>query len=276
MTALDYFDVPDNGAAAHAAGYAQADNPHGFSTPDGIAWARQWGEAEVSSRRQAGTYGATDEDYRAGGLKPPERTSTGAPRAVLGGVAYIVGPGGSVAALGSVASFSAVYRSALEEAERAQRAWAAAMTRTAHVIRSTTFSIDRDLVARLYGVPTSILGYGPVRLVVDEPDPAPPADRPVPADWSTAKREDLLKPVFGPVHDEPVLRRYLLDEKPLEVELDPPFEREVYGIVPTGVRRLEQMRATMQEPRPELRAPKHLGSAPTTRTSTARSRRRQP
>lgn len=260
MTALDYFDVPDDGAQAHQAGYAQADNPHGFSTPEGIEWARRWGSAEVSSRRAAGTYGATDDEYRAGGLVPPE---------------YIVGPGGSLAMLGNLSGVSSIYRDALREAEATARAmhYAAAMTR--RIIGTTSFRFDPGAIAALYGVPRSILGFGPVEPVVDEPkSPAHPAGA---LEWKTTKRKDL---VDGAVNADPkdrVLRRYLLDQPgPLEVELDPPFEREVYGIVPTGVRRLEQMRATMQEPRPALRAPKHLGTAPATRTQTARSRRRNP
>lgn len=72
MTALDYFDVPEHGGEAHVHGYAQSDNPYGFSTPAGIAWARQWGEAEAANRVRNRTYGATDEQYLAGGLSAPE------------------------------------------------------------------------------------------------------------------------------------------------------------------------------------------------------------
>lgn len=258
MTALDFFDVPDDGAAAHATGYAQSDNPHGFSTPEGIEWARRWGSAEVGSRRAAGTYGATDEDYRAGGLVPPERTASGMPKDLLAG-------------------FSSLYRTALEEAEATARAmhYAAAMTR--RIIGSTSLRFDPNAIAALYGVPSSILGFGPVVSIVDEPSSSTksPAHPPTPLEWKTTKRKDL---VAGAVNADPkdsVLRRYLLDEKgPLEVEGW--YRAGPGGIVSSGVRRLEQMRATMQEPRPELRAPKHLGTAPTTRSQTARSRRRKP
>lgn len=121
------------------------------------------------------------------------------------------------------------------------------------------------------------LYYGvPARLVGIEPEPPAKAEPVVPPAWATTKREELLRPVLEPAHleDRP-LRTYLLDQPgPLEVEFDL-GDRSVWGIIPTGVRRLEQMRATMQEPRQTYRAPKHLGPGTTsTPRPTARRTRR--
>lgn len=61
------------GAQAHEAGVPISECPYLPADPDGMAWRTDWIRAEAMTRYEAGTYGATDDEYRAGGLHPPAR-----------------------------------------------------------------------------------------------------------------------------------------------------------------------------------------------------------
>lgn len=48
--------------------------PFAPADPAGSGWRRGWIDAEASVREEAGTFGASDEDYQRAGLKPPRRS----------------------------------------------------------------------------------------------------------------------------------------------------------------------------------------------------------
>lgn len=68
-----------DGSVAHRIGWTIGDCPHGPGDPAGDEWRRAWIATEVDRRTWSGELGATDEQYRAGGLKPPQRDQFGRP-----------------------------------------------------------------------------------------------------------------------------------------------------------------------------------------------------
>lgn len=60
-----------NGDQAHANGEPISACPFAPADPQGAQWRADWIRAEALARHRAGTYGATDEQYRAAGLTPP-------------------------------------------------------------------------------------------------------------------------------------------------------------------------------------------------------------
>lgn len=67
------------GQQAHAAGRAISECPYPPADPQGHEWRRQWIRAEALAQRTAGTFGASDQQYRAAGLTPPARLPDGRP-----------------------------------------------------------------------------------------------------------------------------------------------------------------------------------------------------
>lgn len=259
MSELDYFDVPEDGLEARLAGYAQSDNPYGFSTPAGITWARQWGQTESRVRQIEGTFGATAEDYERAGLKMPDRSLE----------EVWVGPiGGPFQPLG-VAS--------IQTSPLGSNRVALGLDLSKRFVVSTTFRVDPGVVAFYFGVPPTVLGLHGWHVAPPEPEPEP-VDPTYPADWSTLELEELVKPVLEVVHPEPTLDRYVSGRTgPLvDVELD----RSMLtpggwaGIRSTEQKRLDDLRATMHEDRPTLRPPRELG--PPKRRPTGLERRRHP
>lgn len=181
MTALDYFDVPEDGVAAHAAGYAQADCPFPLGSPEGTAWARSWGLAEADARSVAGTYGATDDDYRAGGLKPPERDAAGRPRS-------------------GVEQYVDDYLRALAAA------YAKELARVARILTSTADDLAQHF-ARQMGIPVHMIrGHhpGPGWHTAPPKSAAAPPTK-LPAGWASNPADALT-----PDPADAVLRRYLV------------------------------------------------------------------
>lgn len=72
-------DQYEDGTDAHAAGLGISSCPFAPADPAGQRWRLDWIAAEQRARVNAGTYGATDDQYRRAGLIPPERDMRGRP-----------------------------------------------------------------------------------------------------------------------------------------------------------------------------------------------------
>lgn len=73
----------DDGTRAHRDGLTIADCPYAPADPAGNAWRSSWIAAEAQARHAAGTFGASDDDYRRAGITPPARRADGSPVVTL-------------------------------------------------------------------------------------------------------------------------------------------------------------------------------------------------
>ena len=82
-----------SGYEAHDAGEPISACPWPPSDPAGAEWRHDWITAEGHARHAAGTYGTSDDDYRAAGLKPPARDDDGSPIPTEPAMVWIRGHG---------------------------------------------------------------------------------------------------------------------------------------------------------------------------------------